>query len=69
MLNKRAMEIGVGLFVAPTAIADEVSSHYGVEQVGETDAVREQFFAISVERRIKHPAVAAITESARRWLR
>lgn len=62
-------QAGVGIFVAPTAIADEIKEHYGVESVGETDAVREQFFAISVERRITHPAVAAITESARRWLK
>ena len=62
-------QAGVGLFIAPTAIADEVVAHYGVEEVGQTDAVREQFFAISVERRISHPAVAAITESARRWLK
>jgi len=59
---------GVGLFIAPTAIADEVENQYGVELIGQTDAVREQFFAISVERRISHPAVAAITEAARRWL-
>jgi LysR family transcriptional activator of nhaA len=59
---------GVGLFIAPTAIADEVEIQYGVEKVGQTDAVREQFYAISVERRISHPAVAAITEAARRWL-
>lgn len=62
-------QAGSGLFIAPTAIAEEVESHYGVEQVGQTDAVREQFYAISVERRITHPAVAAITEAARRWLK
>jgi len=36
--------------------------------IGETDAVREQFYAISVERKISHPAVAAITQTAREWL-
>jgi LysR family transcriptional regulator, transcriptional activator of nhaA len=61
-------QAGDGIFVAPTAIADEVVSHYGVEQIGQTEAVREQFFAISVERRISHPAVSAITEAAKRWL-
>jgi len=61
-------QAGVGIFVAPTAIAQEIESQYGVEQIGQTDAVREQFFAISVERRISHPAVVAITEAARRWL-
>ena len=61
-------QAGDGIFVAPTAIADEVETHYGVEQIGQTDAVREQFFAISVERQISHPAVSAITEAAKRWL-
>ena len=59
---------GVGIFVAPTAIAKEIESQHGVECVGQTEEVREQFFAISVERRISHPAVAAITRAARRWL-
>ena len=61
-------QAGAGIFVAPTAIAAEIEVQYGVVEVGRTDAVREQFFAISVERRISHPAVAAITEAARRWL-
>ena len=62
-------QAGVGIFVAPTAIAEEVETHYGVRQLGQTDAVREQFFAISVERRISHPAVSIITEAARQWLK
>jgi LysR family transcriptional activator of nhaA len=33
--------------------------------VGLTDAVRERYYAISAERRLKHPAVIAITSSAR----
>ena len=61
-------QAGVGIFVAPTAIAQEIESHYRVQKIGQTDAVREQFFAISVERRISHPAVAAITAAARGWL-
>ncbi len=61
-------QAGVGIFVAPTAIAEEVGKQFGARQIGRTDAVREQFFAISVERRISHPAVAVVTEAARRWL-
>ena len=68
-LMKAFGQAGVGIFVAPTAIAAEVEQHYDVEMLGSTDAVREQFFAISVERRISHPAVAVITEAARRWLK
>lgn len=61
-------QAGAGLFIAPTAIASEVEQQYGVKMVGQTDAVREQFFAISVERQISHPAVALVTQSARLWL-
>jgi len=59
---------GAGVFIAPTPIAKEVEKQYGVVSIGQTDEVREQFYAISVERKISHPAVSAITESAREWL-
>ena len=59
---------GAGVFIAPTPIAEEVEKQYGVVGIGQTDEVREKFYAISVERKISHPAVAAITEIAREWL-
>ena len=59
---------GAGIFTAPTIIAREVRRHYGVLAIGATQAVRERFYAISVERRIKHPAVAAITAAAQQKL-
>ena len=59
---------GDGVFIAPSAIADEVESRYRVEKIGQTEEVREQFFAISVERRISNPIVSAITKAARQWL-
>ena len=62
-------QAGAGIFIAPSAIADEVAKHYGVQIIGSTEEVREQFYAISIERKISHPAVAAITETARGWLR
>ena len=55
---------GAGLFVAPTVIEREVVRQYGVVIVGRLEAVRERYFAISVERRLKHPAVVAISEAA-----
>ena len=60
---------GAGIFTAPTAIAEEVAKQFGVELVGSTEDVHEEFYAISVERKISHPAVAAITETARAWLK
>jgi LysR family transcriptional activator of nhaA len=41
---------------------------YDVELIGQTDAVTESFYAISVERKVKHPGIVAITEGARRQL-
>jgi LysR family transcriptional activator of nhaA len=59
---------GLGVFPAPLAVADEVCRQYGVQLIARIDAVKERFFAISVERRLKHPAVVAITASARNHL-
>ena len=61
-------QAGAGLFVAPTVLEKEVTRQYGVAIVGRLDAVRERFFAISVERRLKHPAVVAISEAAHEML-
>lgn len=67
-LMKAFGQTGTGVFIAPTPIAAEVEKQYGVVAIGQTDHVHEQFYAISVERRISHPAVSAITEAAREWL-
>ena len=56
---------GEGVFVAPTAIEQEVEQQYSVRPIGRIDAVREHFYALSIERRLKHPAVVAISEGAR----
>lgn len=55
---------GVGLFPAPTMIEKDICHQHKVRVVGRTDAVRERYYAISVERRIKHPAVLAICENS-----
>jgi LysR family transcriptional activator of nhaA len=67
-LMKAFGKSGSGIFVAPSVIADEVQAQYGVVLLGQTDAVTESFYAISVERKIKHPGIVAITEGARREL-
>ena len=58
-------QAGEGVFPAPTAIEKDVCSQYNVKVLGRTVEIRECFYAISVERRIKHPAVLAISESAK----
>jgi len=53
------------VFPAPAAIASDVSRFYQVRLIGATNAVRERYFAISAERRLKHPGVVSITTAAR----
>jgi LysR family transcriptional activator of nhaA len=61
-------EAGRGLFAAPTVTGADVRTRYKVDRVGVVESVRERFFAISVERRLKHPAVLAISDAARSTL-
>ena len=64
-LLKAFGEAGVGLFAGPTAIENEICRMYGTAVIGRAPDITERFYAISPERRIKHPAVARITEAAR----
>jgi LysR family transcriptional regulator, transcriptional activator of nhaA len=56
---------GDGAFPAPSILEEELRKRYGVEPAGRLANVSERFYAISVERRLRHPAVVAITEEAR----
>ncbi len=67
-LLKAVGEAGHGIFPVPTAIEREVRKQYKVALVGRTDKVRARFYAVSVERRLKHPAVVAIADGARKKL-
>ena len=59
---------GAGLFAAPSVIEAEVRRQYSVQIVGRVEAVIERFYAISVEHKLKNPAVVAISEAARQKL-
>lgn len=65
-LIKAFGQAGAGLFVAPTAIAEQVCRQYNVVEVGRIDAVVEQLYAITTERRLTHPAIVAVSEAAKR---
>ena len=56
---------GLGLFPIPARILEDVSAIYGLLSVGTAAGVMEQFYAVSVERKLKHPAVLAIASSAK----
>jgi LysR family transcriptional activator of nhaA len=56
---------GLGVFPAPRVLEDEIKAQFGVHVVGRVDDIRQGFFAITVERRLRHPAVVAVVETAR----
>jgi LysR family transcriptional activator of nhaA len=59
---------GAGIFAVRRAVEKETRRQYRVRLVGRVESIRERFYAISVERKLKHPAVVAITEAARAQL-
>ena len=67
-LMKALGQAGLGLFPAPSPIAGEVCRQYDVRSLGTIESVRQRFYAITVDRKLKHPAVIAICEAARRKL-
>jgi LysR family transcriptional regulator, transcriptional activator of nhaA len=59
---------GVGAFAAPTVIENELIRQAGVKVIGRVEELRESFYAITAERRLKHPAVVAVSQSGARDL-
>lgn len=64
-LMKTFGQAGAALFPAPRVVEQELETQFGAVRAGEADGVRERFYAITPERRIKHPAVVAISSAAR----
>jgi LysR family transcriptional activator of nhaA len=56
---------GHGVFAMPTAIEAEVERQFNCSIIGRTDEIETCFYAITVERKLRHPAVVAIAEAAR----
>jgi len=67
-LLKAFGEAALGVYPAPTAIAGEVSSMYHSVELGSIESITESYFAISPERKLKHPAILEITAQARESL-
>lgn len=59
-------QAGVGVFPAPAAIAETICKQFDVEEIGRTDSIRERFYAVTVERHMSNPAIAALTKAGRR---
>lgn len=67
-LLKTFAQGGAGIFVAPAAIGDEMTRQFRMHRVGRVADMRARFYVLSMERRIRHPAVAAISQHARAGL-
>ncbi len=64
-LAKVLAQRGLGVVAAPSAIEAQVIRQYSLKVIGRAPEIKERFYAISVERKLRHPAVTAIAESAR----
>jgi LysR family transcriptional activator of nhaA len=59
---------GEGIFAAPTVVEEDVERAYRVGIVGRAESLRERFYAISIQKRLQHPAVVAISKAAKTTL-
>lgn len=67
-LLKTFGQMGVGLFPAAAVLRDDVCAQGGMEVVGPVEGIVERFYAVTVERKLRHPAVVAISEAAQTGL-
>ena len=67
-LSNEVAEAGLGVFAVPEVIAEDIRGRHRLQRVGRVESLRQRFYAISAERKIKNPAVVAICEGARRDL-
>lgn len=54
---------GHGVLAVPQLVQDEVAQQYGLEPIGVVEGVTERFYAVSVQRQLRHPAVVAIANA------
>lgn len=64
-LMKAFGQAGAGFFPAPAILADEICVRYQVRRIGQVEDLHEVFWAITAERRISHPAIMTVMDSAR----
>jgi LysR family transcriptional regulator, transcriptional activator of nhaA len=63
-LLKTFGQVGLGVFASPSVVARQIRAQYGVSSIAEAQGLRERFYAITTDRRIRHPGVQAIAEAA-----
>jgi LysR family transcriptional regulator, transcriptional activator of nhaA len=59
-------DAGDGMFPSPTVLEGSLKDQFGVQLIGEVDKLRQKFYLISAEKKVKHPAIVAIIEGAKR---
>ncbi len=67
-LGKELAEAGLGVIAMPDVVEDDVQARYQLTPVGRDKTLRQRFYAISVERKLKHPAVVAICDASRKQI-
>ena len=67
-LLKVFAQSGVGVFAGASAFETQVRRQYGLRVIGRVEEMRERFYAITLDRKLSHPAVVAVCEAARDWL-
>ncbi len=60
--------VGAGVFAVRSAVEHDTRQQYQVRLIGRVDSIREQFYAVTLEKKLKHPAIVAITATAREKL-
>lgn len=64
-LMKAFGKAGMGIFPASVVLADEMREQFSARMIGQADGITTEYYAISVERKLSHPAVVAISAAAR----
>ncbi len=64
-LTKLFGQAGYGIFCTPSTIEEDVQRQYNVAVIGRTHEIKEQFYAISPERKLKHPGVRHLFSHAK----
>lgn len=61
-------QAGAGIFAAPSVIKNEIRRQYKVDILGSTDRISEDYYAITAERKLKHPLILAVHDAAQSQL-
>jgi len=64
-LMKAFGQAGAGFFPGPAVLADEICLRYNVRCIGQVETIHEGFWSITADRRVIHPAIKTVMDSAK----